>query len=60
MRRSDRQITDIVEIESLLNDAQVRRIGMSDGVEPYIRFVLGTLTEQFTIIQPCPEKKLKF
>ena len=28
MRRSDRQITDIVEIESILNDAQVCRIGI--------------------------------
>jgi hypothetical protein len=36
MRRSDREITDIIEIESILNEAHVCRIGLSDGVEPYI------------------------
>jgi len=36
MRRSDREITDVVEIESVLNEAHVCRIGLSDGVEPYI------------------------
>ena len=36
MKRSDREIIDIVEIESILNEAQVCRIGLSDGVEPYI------------------------
>ena len=36
MRRSDREISDRVEIESILNDAQVCRIGLSDGFEPYI------------------------
>jgi hypothetical protein len=36
MRRSDREITDIVEIESILNEAHVCRIGLSVGVEPYI------------------------
>ena len=36
MRRTAREITDIVEIESLLNEAPVCRIGLADGGEPYI------------------------
>lgn len=36
MKRSDREITDIVEIESILKEAQVCRIGLSDGVGLYI------------------------
>ena len=36
MRRTDREITDIVEIESILNGAMVCRIGLADGNEPYI------------------------
>jgi nitroimidazol reductase NimA-like FMN-containing flavoprotein (pyridoxamine 5'-phosphate oxidase superfamily) len=36
MRRIDREITDFVEIESILNDASVCRIGLVDGSEPYI------------------------
>lgn len=36
MRRADREITDLAEIESILNDAVVCRIGLADGGEPYI------------------------
>lgn len=36
MRRKDREITDIEEIEQLLNRADVCRIGLVDGDEPYI------------------------
>ena len=36
MRRTDREITDLIEIESILNDAIVCRIGLADGGEPYI------------------------
>jgi nitroimidazol reductase NimA-like FMN-containing flavoprotein (pyridoxamine 5'-phosphate oxidase superfamily) len=36
MRRSDREITDILEIESILNAATVCRIGLADSGEPYI------------------------
>jgi nitroimidazol reductase NimA-like FMN-containing flavoprotein (pyridoxamine 5'-phosphate oxidase superfamily) len=36
MRRTDREITDLYEIESILNDAVVCRIGLADGGEPYI------------------------
>jgi nitroimidazol reductase NimA-like FMN-containing flavoprotein (pyridoxamine 5'-phosphate oxidase superfamily) len=36
MRRTDREITDHFEIESILNDAAVCRIGLADGDEPYI------------------------
>jgi nitroimidazol reductase NimA-like FMN-containing flavoprotein (pyridoxamine 5'-phosphate oxidase superfamily) len=36
MRRTDREITAPFEIESILNDAHVCRIGLADGDEPYI------------------------
>ena len=36
MRRTDREITDLLEIESILNAATVCRIGLADGGEPYI------------------------
>lgn len=36
MRRNDREITDIIEIESILNGATVCRIGLADGDEPYV------------------------
>jgi nitroimidazol reductase NimA-like FMN-containing flavoprotein (pyridoxamine 5'-phosphate oxidase superfamily) len=36
MRRADRQITDIFEIESILTSATVCRIGLADANEPYI------------------------
>jgi nitroimidazol reductase NimA-like FMN-containing flavoprotein (pyridoxamine 5'-phosphate oxidase superfamily) len=36
MRRTDRETTDSFEIESILNDAPVCRIGLADGDEPYI------------------------
>jgi nitroimidazol reductase NimA-like FMN-containing flavoprotein (pyridoxamine 5'-phosphate oxidase superfamily) len=36
MRRNDREIVDLFEIESILNDAPVCRIGLADSDEPYI------------------------
>jgi nitroimidazol reductase NimA-like FMN-containing flavoprotein (pyridoxamine 5'-phosphate oxidase superfamily) len=36
MRREDREITDSFEIESILYNAIVCRIGLADGDEPYI------------------------
>ena len=36
MRRKDREITDRAEIEAILNEATVCRIGLADGGEPYI------------------------
>ena len=36
MRRKDREITDRAEIESILNEAMVCRIGLADGGEPYV------------------------
>jgi nitroimidazol reductase NimA-like FMN-containing flavoprotein (pyridoxamine 5'-phosphate oxidase superfamily) len=36
MKRTDHEITDIFEIESILNDATVCRIGLADASEPYI------------------------
>ena len=35
MRRSDREINDIYEIEYFLNNAMVCRIGLADGGDPY-------------------------
>jgi nitroimidazol reductase NimA-like FMN-containing flavoprotein (pyridoxamine 5'-phosphate oxidase superfamily) len=36
MRRKDREITDRAEMESILNEAMVCRIGLADGGEPYV------------------------
>lgn len=36
MRRDDREITDHLEIESILHQATVCRIGLTDGNEPYV------------------------
>jgi uncharacterized protein len=36
MRRSERQITDRAELEHLLEEAQVMRLGMVDGGKPYV------------------------
>lgn len=36
MRRTDREITHLAEIETILHEAMVCRIGLADGGEPYI------------------------
>jgi uncharacterized protein len=36
VRRKDREITDRAEMEAILGDAQVCRLGMADGMEPYV------------------------
>lgn len=36
MRRKDREITDRAEMEAILAEAQVCRLGLADGEEPYI------------------------
>jgi nitroimidazol reductase NimA-like FMN-containing flavoprotein (pyridoxamine 5'-phosphate oxidase superfamily) len=36
MRRKEKEITDIVKIESILNEARVCRIAMCDGDTPYV------------------------
>ena len=36
MRRSERQISDPAELEHLLGEAQVMRLGMVDGGRPYV------------------------
>jgi nitroimidazol reductase NimA-like FMN-containing flavoprotein (pyridoxamine 5'-phosphate oxidase superfamily) len=36
MKRTDREITNIVEIESILNASMVCRSGLADGSEPHI------------------------
>jgi len=59
LKRTDREITKLPEIKSILNKAIVCRIGMADGVEPLSsRSVLAIQTEKSAFIHPCPEKKL--
>jgi len=36
MRKKEREITDLTEIEELLNRAEICRLGMADGGTPYI------------------------
>ena len=36
MRRKDREITDRAEMEAILNEAPVCRIGLANGKEPYV------------------------
>ena len=36
MRRSDRKITDRSEIDDIIRRSQVCRLGLTDGVEPYV------------------------
>jgi nitroimidazol reductase NimA-like FMN-containing flavoprotein (pyridoxamine 5'-phosphate oxidase superfamily) len=36
MRKSDREITDIIEIESIIKESDVCRIALADGNIPYI------------------------
>ena len=36
MRRSDKQISDQAELERLLDEAQVMRLGMIDNGKPYV------------------------
>ena len=36
MRRKDREITDITEIAAILENCEVARLGLTDGVEAYI------------------------
>ena len=36
MRRKEKQITDIAEIENIIQRCPVCRLGLSDGTEPYV------------------------
>ncbi|MFA5267068.1 MAG: pyridoxamine 5'-phosphate oxidase family protein [Methanoregula sp.] len=36
MRRKDREITDRIDMEAVINGAMVCRIGLADGGEPYV------------------------
>jgi uncharacterized protein len=36
MRRTDREITDRSEIDDIIRQCQVCRLGLTDGVEPYV------------------------
>ena len=59
MRRTDREITDLAEIESILNDAVVCRIGLADGGEPYIvPFCFGYLKRTIYLHSGLSGKKI--
>ncbi|MHB0935992.1 MAG: pyridoxamine 5'-phosphate oxidase family protein [Armatimonadota bacterium] len=45
MRRADKAITDLTEIEAIIRRAQVCRLGMCDGSRPYIVPMCFGLTE---------------
>ena len=36
MRRSEREITNRTEIDAIIRSCQVCRVGLADGIEPYI------------------------
>jgi nitroimidazol reductase NimA-like FMN-containing flavoprotein (pyridoxamine 5'-phosphate oxidase superfamily) len=60
MRRSDREITDLFEIVSILNAATVCRIGIADSGEPYlIPVCFGYIHGTINIHSPLSGKKLR-
>ncbi len=58
MRRDDQEITDRLEIESILRSAIVCRIGLAWEDEPYVvPLCFGSKTRSFTFIQHLTGKK---
>ncbi len=57
MRRDDREITDLLEIESILYHAIVCRIGLTDGNEPYVVPVSFGYEEGTIYFHSAPEGK---
>jgi len=57
MRRKDRGITDRAEIETILNEALVCRIGLADGEEPYVIPVSYGYDDNAIYIHSAPEGK---
>ena len=55
MRRKDREITDRAEIEAILNEARVCRIGLADGGEPYIVPLCFGYEEGAVYLHSAPE-----
>ena len=57
MRRKDREITDRAEIEAILNEAMVCRIGLADDGEPYVVPVSFGYEDGSVYIHSAPEGK---
>jgi hypothetical protein len=57
MRRKDREINDRAEIEAILHEAMVCRIGLADGGEPYVVPVSFGYEDGALYIHSAPEGK---
>jgi uncharacterized protein len=57
MRRKDREITDKAEIEAILQQATVCRIGLADGNQPYVVPVSFGYEDGNVYIHSAPEGK---
>ena len=57
MRRKDREITDRAEIESILHEATVCRIGLADDDGPYVVPVCFGYEDRSVYIHSAPEGK---
>ena len=55
MRRSDREITDRAEIDAVLAEAQVLRLGLADRDGPYVVPVCFGYDEESLYIHSAPE-----
>ncbi|HET6580729.1 MAG TPA: pyridoxamine 5'-phosphate oxidase family protein [Methanoregula sp.] len=57
MRREDREITDYLEIDSILQDAIVCRIGLAEGDEPYVVPLCFGYEDRTIYLHSAPEGK---
>ena len=57
MRRKDREITDRAEIEAILHEAMVCRIGLADDGEPYVVPLSFGYEDGSVYIHSAPEGK---
>jgi uncharacterized protein len=57
MRRKDREITDRDEIEAILDEAKVCRIGFADGGDPYVVPLSFGYEDGAVYIHSAPEGK---
>jgi uncharacterized protein len=57
MRRKDREITDPAEIDAILREAMVCRIGLADGGEPYVVPLSFGYEDGTVYIHSAPEGK---
>jgi uncharacterized protein len=72
MKRVDRQVTDMTDIEDIINRCQICRLGMIDGDKPYVLpmnfgyenntiYFHGALTgRKISIIQASPQICIEF